>query len=355
LIVTIDTLLKLTVEKGASDLHLSAGTPPCLRIDGELQFCDLPPLTAELCHELCYSLLEHEQKRRFETFKELDFSHGVSGLGRFRVNYYYQRGSIGAAFRPILTEVPGFDVLGLPQAAVRKLASMPKGFVLVVGPTGSGKSTTLASMINYINHTQRSHIITIEDPIEYLFRHHTSVIHQREMGGDTLSFAESLKHVLRQDPDVVLVGEMRDLETVVAALNIAETGHLVFSTLHCGEAVEAISRVIDIFPIGQQQQVKVQLSLTLSGVIAQQLLPRASGKGRVLATEVMLVNTAIKNLIREGRPQEIYSHLQMGSKHGMSTMNQSLYRLYRQKEISLETALNASSNQKELETLIARG
>ena len=325
---------------------------PCLRIDGELVLLETPALTQSACRELCYSILNDEQKARFENVKELDFSYGISGVGRFRVNYYYQRSSVSAAFRLIPTEIPDFEQLGLPASVLKKFCSLSRGFVLASGATGSGKSTTLAAMINYINEYRKCHIITIEDPIEYLFRHRKSIVNQRELGGDTLSFSEALKHTLREDPDVVLVGEIRDLETVSSALKLAETGHLVLSTLHCGEAIESINRIIDIFPTNQQQQTRVQLSLTLSGVIAQQLIPRAGGQGRVLATEVMVVTPAIRNLIREGKPQEIISHMQMGMNLEMETMNRSLLRLYRKKEITCLTAINASSNPKELEELL---
>ncbi|MFH2068228.1 MAG: type IV pilus twitching motility protein PilT [Candidatus Omnitrophota bacterium] len=350
----INELLTLAAERNASDLHLSPNIPPCLRIDGELVFMETPALTAESCQDLCYSILTEEQKTRFENFKELDFSYGIHGIGRFRVNYYFQRSSVSGAFRLILTETPTFQQLGLPVPIMQKFCSLSRGFILATGATGSGKSTTLAAMVNQINENRRCHIITVEDPIEYLFKHKKSIVNQRELGGDTLSFNEALKHTLREDPDVVLVGEMRDLETVSSALKLAETGHLVLSTLHCGEAIESINRIIDIFPTNQQQQTRVQLSLTLYGVIAQQLLPRTGGKGRVLATEIMVVTPAIRNLIRENKPQEIISHLQMGLDLGMETMNRSLFRLYRKKEISLETAINASSNSKELEELISR-
>ena len=344
----INQLLVLAVENRSSDLHLSAGIPPCLRIDGELVLLETPPLSAESCRELCYYILNEAQKTRFENFKELDFAHEISGLGRFRVNYYYQRSSVSAAFRLIPTKIPTFEQLGLPVRVMQKLCSLSRGFVLVTGSTGSGKSTTLAAMVNYINEHRRSHIITVEDPIEYLFKHKKSVVSQRELGGDTLSFGEALKRTLREDPDVILVGEMRDLETVSSALKLAETGHLTLSTLHCGEAVEAINRIIDVFPTGQQQQTIVQLSLTLYGVIAQQLLPKTGGQGRMLASEVMLVTPAIKNMIRENKPQEIVSHLQMGRELGMETMNHSLLKLYHRNEIALETAIEASPNPKEL-------
>ncbi len=348
----IEKLLRLTIEKKASDLHLSAGIPPHFRIDGELVAADLPSLTKEDCRELSYSILNEGQKNRFEKFKELDFSYGISGLGRFRINLYWQRGSISVAFRPIPFEIPTFEELGLPVNEMRKFASLNSGFILITGPTGSGKSTTLASLIDYINQTRHCHIISIEDPIEYLFKHKKSIVNQRELGEDTLSFSEGLRHILREDPNVIFIGEMRDLETISSALTLAETGHLVLSTLHIGEATETVNRIIDIFPAAQQNQVKVQLSLTLSGVVVQQLLPLANGKGRVLATETMIVTSAIRNLIREGKPQEIYSHLQMGTRSGMKTMNRSLYELYQQKKIVLETALRRSPRLEELKNML---
>lgn len=350
--MNLNELLKETVEKKASDLHISVGIPPYFRIDGKLVPAELPVLSFETCKELCYSILNEEQKNKFEKFKELDFSYGVSGVSRFRINFYWQRGSIAAAFRPIPFHIPGFEELGLPLDVMKKFASLPRGFVLITGPTGSGKSTTLASLINYINEIKPCHIISIEDPIEYLFKHKKSIIHQREIEEDTISFTESLRHVLREDPDIVFIGEMRDMETVRASLNIAETGHLVFSTLHTGEAVEVINRIIDIFPPDQQQQIRIQLSLTLSGVVWQQLLPKTIGKGRILGTEVMIVTPAIRNLIRENKPHEIYSHILLGKKHGMNTMNQSLLQLYNKKEITFETALERSPKPDELLKLI---
>jgi twitching motility protein PilT len=350
----IDELLKLAVAKGASDIHLAAGTPVFMRVDGALLPLEDSPLTAEASKELCYSILTEQQKKKFESLKELDFSYGISGVGRFRGNCYFQRGSVGATFRIISDKIPDFEQLGLPAETIKKLCAMPHGLVLVTGSTGSGKSTTLASMVNYINETRKCHIVTIEDPIEHLFKRKQSYIRQREVGSDTLSYDQALIHSLRQDPDVLLIGEIRDLESVSSTLRLAELGRLAFSTLHCGEAGEVINRVIDIFPANHQQQIRVQLSLTLMGVIAQQLLPRAGSQGRVLAAEVMIVTPAIRNLIREGKPQEIASHIQMGGQYGMTTMNNSLRKLCRENKITQETALNASANPKELKELLAK-
>lgn len=348
----INDLLQLAAEKGASDIHIAAGTPVFLRIDGELSQLETSSLSPESSKELCYSILTEAQKNKLESLKELDFSHGISGVGRFRGNYYYQRGSVGATFRIISDKIPDFGGLGLPVETMQKLCSMPHGLVLVTGSTGSGKSTTLASMVNHINETRKCHIVTIEDPIEYLFKRKQSYIRQREVGSDTLSYDQALIHSLRQDPDVLLIGEIRDLESVTSTLRLAELGRMAFSTLHCGEAGEAVNRIVDIFPANHQQQIRVQLSLTLMGVIAQRLLPRAGGPGRVLAAEVMIVTPAIRNLIREGKPHEIASHIQMGRQYGMRTMNHSLLDLWREKEITQETALNASTNRKELKELM---
>ena len=350
--MSIKEFLKETVERKASDLHISAGVPPCFRIDGNLVPVELPALSPETSKALCYSILNEEQKKHFEKFKEIDFSYGISGISRFRVNLYWQRGSVAGAFRPIPFQIPSFEELYLPIDIMKKFSSFTHGSVFVTGPTGSGKSTTVAALINYINETKHYHIISVEDPIEYLFKHKKSIIHQREIEEDTTSFAEALRHILREDPDMVFIGEMRDMETVKSALNIAETGHLVFSTLHTGEAVEVINRIIDIFPPGQQQQIRIQLSLTLSGVMCQQLLPKAGGKGRVLATEVMIMTPAIKNLIRENKPHEIYSHILLGKKYGMNTMNQFLVKLYREKVITFETAVERSAKPGELIKLI---
>lgn len=345
-------ILKYGVEKGASDIHIVAKLPPYIRIDGKLKKTDFPVLSAEECKNLIYEILTEEQKKRFESTKELDFSYGVEGLGRFRINVHYQRGSLGIAIRPIKDNIPNFEELGLPRKVMERLLSFPHGLILICGPTGSGKSTTLASMVDYLNERYPIHIITIEDPIEYLFRHKKAIVEQREIETDTQSFKESLKRVLRQDPDVVLIGEMRDVETIEAALRIAETGHLVLTTLHTGEAVQAMGRIVNSFPGEQQQTVRTQLSLILLGIIVQQLLPRKDGKGRILATEIMITTPAIRNLIREGNFAQIYSQIQLGAELGMHTMNHSLAELYRKGLISKEVALAASPNVKELKNIL---
>ena len=329
-----------------------AKLPPYIRINGKLRNTEFPALSPEECRDLIYEILTPEQKRIFENTKELDFSYGVEGTGRFRINLHYQRGSLGIAIRPIKDIIPDFKQLGLSQKVMEKLLSFPHGLILVCGPTGSGKSTTLASMVDYLNERLPIHIITIEDPIEYLFRHKKAIVEQREIGTDTQSFRESLKRVLRQDPDVVLIGEMRDLETIEAALRIAETGHLVLATLHTGEAVQAMGRIVNSFPGEQQQTVRTQLSLILLGIIVQQLLPRKDGKGRILATEIMISTPAIRNLIREGNFAQIYSQIQLGAEFGMHTMNHSLAELYRKGLISKEVALAASPNVKELKNIL---
>jgi len=351
--LTLQQLLQLVVEKKATDLHLTVNLPPQLRINGELVLTDLPILTGEEIQKLAYSILSENQIKRFEQEKELDTSYGVSGLGRFRVNLYYQRGSIACAIRFIPYEIPSLESLGLPEI-VKKFASYRAGLILVTGAVGSGKSTTLAGMIEYINSFRRCHIITIEDPIEYLHKHRMATIDQREVGRDTLSFSHALKYVFRQDPDVVMIGEMRDLETMRTALTLAETGHLILATLHTMDATHAITRIIDVFPPYQQEQIRVQLSLVLIGVIVQQLIPRLDGKGRVLATEIMKVTPAISNLIRENQLQQIYSLIQTGKSEGMMTMNQSLLELYKKKLISMEEALRRSPNPKELMNLLEK-
>jgi twitching motility protein PilT len=350
--VNLHQLLRAMIDKGASDMHLTTGSPPLLRIDGEIVPLKLPPLGPIETKQLCYSVLTEEQKIQFEKNKELDLSFGVKNLSRFRANIFLQRGAVSGAFRTIPFKILSFDELGLPPIAA-ELAFKPRGLVLVTGPTGSGKSTTLASIIDKINSDTRQHIMTIEDPIEYLHPHKRCIINQREVGTDTGSFKQALKYVLRQDPDVVLVGEMRDLETIEAALTIAETGHLVFATLHTNSALQSINRIIDVFPPHQQSQVRAQLSFVLEGVISQLLLPRAGAPGRVLAMEVLVPNAAIRNLIREDKVHQIYSQMQMGqTKHGMQTMNQSLYSLYSRRLISLEEAMGHSSDQEELRLMI---
>ncbi|TYO99938.1 twitching motility protein PilT [Geothermobacter ehrlichii] len=351
--VSIHQLLKTMVEAGGSDLHITTGTPPQLRIDGQMVPLKLPPLQPADTKQLCYSILTDAQKRKFEEENELDLSFGVKGLARFRGNIYMQRGALAGAFRLIPYKFLTFDELGLPPV-VTKIAQRPRGLVLVTGPTGSGKSTTLASIIDYINETRHEHIITIEDPIEYLHPHKKCVVNQREVGADTHSFKKALKYILRQDPDIVLLGELRDLETIEAALTIAETGHLCFATLHTNSCVQTINRIVDVFPPHQQTQVRTQLSFVLEGVLSQTLIPRSDGRGRALAVEVMVPNMAIRALIRDDKVHQIYSQMQMGQeKYGMQTMNQALFMLFHQKKISLEMAMTRSPDPEELKQMIA--
>jgi len=348
-------LLKVMIEKGATDLHITSGSPPQLRIDGNLVPLKSPPLTAPETKQLCYSILTDSQKQKFEENNELDLSFGVKGLSRFRSNIFMQRGAVAGAFRSIPFRIMSFEELGIPTV-VQSLCNKPRGLVLVTGPTGCGKSTTLAAMIDKINSEQHSHIITIEDPIEYLHQHKNCIINQREVEADTKSFKNALKYILRQDPDVVMIGEMRDLETIEAALVIAETGHLVFATLHTNSAVETINRIIDAFPSYQQAQVRAQCSFVLQGILCQSLIPKASGHGRVLAMEIMIPNPAIRNLIREDKVHQIYSSMQVGQEiHGMQTMNQCLASLYLKRLISYEDALGYSSDNEELKMLIEHG
>jgi twitching motility protein PilT len=346
-------LLKAMLDKGASDLHITTGSPPQLRIDGFLHPLRTEPLSPVDTKQLCYSILTDAQKLRFEEDNELDLSFGVKNLARFRANVFMQRGAVAGAFRMIPFKIVPLVELGLPPV-VDELCNRPRGLVLVTGPTGSGKSTTLASMIDKINSETRDHIITIEDPIEFLHPHKGCLVNQREVGADTQSFKRALKYILRQDPDVVLVGEMRDLETIEAALTVSETGHLAFATLHTNGAVQTINRIVDVFPPYQQTQVRAQLSFTLEGVISQALLPRATGSGRCLAAEVMVPNPAIRNLIREDKIHQIYSQMQIGqAKFGMQTFNQSLVNLFLRRLITLEEALGRSSDPDELKTMIA--
>jgi twitching motility protein PilT len=350
--VNLHQLLRAMIEKGASDMHITTGAPPLLRIDGAIVPLKIPPLSPVETKQLCYSVLTEEQKIQFEKTKELDLSFGVKNLSRFRANVFLQRGAVSGAFRSIPFKILTFEELGLP-AVVAELAAKPRGLVLVTGPTGSGKSTTLASILDKINAETRQHIVTVEDPIEYLHPHKRSIVNQREVGSDTQTFKAALKYVLRQDPDVVLVGEMRDLETIEAALTIAETGHLVFATLHTNSALQSINRIIDVFPPHQQSQVRAQLSFVLEGVISQLLLPRAGTPGRCLALEVMVPNAAIRNLIREDKVHQIYSQMQVGqAKHGMQTLNQSLYSLYVRRMITLEEAMGRSNDVDELRNMI---
>jgi len=348
-------LLKAMIEKGSSDLHITTSSPPQLRIDGKLHPLKMPPLAAPDTKQLCYSILTDAQKHRFEEQSELDLSFGVRGLSRFRANIFMQRGAVAGAFRAIPYQIKTFEELGLPRV-VNELSKKPRGLILVTGPTGSGKSTTLASIIDRINSERQEHIVTIEDPIEYLHPHKSCVVNQREVGADTKSFAAALKYILRQDPDVVLVGEMRDLETIEAALTVAETGHLAFATLHTNSCVQTINRIVDVFPPYQQAQVRAQLSFVLEGVMCQSLMPKANGPGRVMALEVMVPNPAIRNLIREDKIHQVYSQMQVGQdKFGMQTMNQSLASLFQRRLITLEDALGRSSDAEELRNLIASG
>ncbi len=350
--INLHQLLRAMIEKGASDMHITTGSPPLLRIDGAIVPLKLPPLSPVETKQLCYSVLTEDQKIHFEKNKELDLSFGVKNLSRFRANIFLQRGAVSGAFRSIPFKILSFEELGLPPV-VAELAAKPRGLILVTGPTGSGKSTTLASIIDKINSETRQHIITIEDPIEYLHPHKRCIVNQREVGADTAKFKDALKYVLRQDPDVVLVGEMRDLETIESALTIAETGHLVFATLHTNSAIQSINRIIDVFPPHQQSQVRAQLSFVLEGVVSQLLLPRAGSAGRVLALEVMEPNAAIRNLIREDKVHQIYSQMQVGQlKHGMQTLNQSLYSLLSRRLITLEEAMGRSAEPEELRNMI---
>ncbi|HYV44913.1 MAG TPA: type IV pilus twitching motility protein PilT [Myxococcaceae bacterium] len=348
-------LLKAMVEKGASDLHITTGSPPQLRIDGDLVPLKTPPLTPVETKQLCYSILTDAQKHKFEEDNELDLSFGVKGLSRFRSNIFMQRGAVAGAFRTIPFKILTFQELGLPPV-VADLSKKPRGLVLVTGPTGSGKSTTLASIIDKINTERHEHIMTIEDPIEYLHPHKNCLVNQREVGADTRSFKTALKYILRQDPDVVLVGEMRDLETMEAALVIAETGHVCFGTLHTNSCVQTINRILDVFPPYQQPQVRAQLSFVIEGVMSQALLAKAGGPGRILALEIMVPNAAIRNLIREDKVHQIYSAMQVGqAKFGMQTFNQSLANLFSRRLITQEEAFGRSSDPEELKNILASG
>ncbi len=346
--INLRLLLQEMIQRGASDLHVTVGNPAKLRVDGDLVNSKMAQVLAPKdTLSLAYSILTENQKKRFETEDELDFSFGVQNLSRFRGNVYKQRGCVAMAIRQIPYEIVSIEKLGLPPV-INKLAERPRGLVLVTGPTGSGKSTTLAAMIDKVNQERKGHIITIEDPIEFIHRHQNCMINQREVGADTKSFGAALKYALRQDPDVILIGEMRDLETIGAALTIAETGHLVFATLHTNSAAESINRMIDAFPSHQQAQVRAQLAFVLEGVVTQTLLPRAKGKGRVAAAEIMICTPAIRAVIRDEKIHQIYSLMQAGKKHGMQTMNDALQMLYIKGEVTLEEALKRSSDPAEL-------
>jgi twitching motility protein PilT len=350
---SIYDMLKIMVEKGASDLHITTGSAPQIRVRGQLYPLDLPQLDPKSTRELLYAVLTEAQKHKFEEEQELDLSFGIKGVARFRANIFTQRGALAGVFRMIPFEILGLDTLGLPSI-IGKLTTLPRGLILVTGPTGCGKSTTLAAFLDKINTERHDHIVTIEDPIEFVHKHKGCLVNQREIGADTKSFVNALKYILRQDPDVVFIGEMRDLETMQAALTISETGHLVFATLHTNSAVQTANRVVDAFPAHQQSQVRAQLAFVLEAVIAQQLIPRLDGKGRVLAAEVMISTPAIRNLIREDKIHQIYSQMQVGqTKHGMQTMNQSLLNLYMRKLISLDDALGRSMDPEELRQMMS--
>jgi twitching motility protein PilT len=351
--INFHQLLKDLVERGGSDLHITTNTSPQIRIDGKLTPMDFPPLTSVETKQLCYSILTDSQKHKFEEENELDLSFGVKGLSRFRGNIFVQRGAVAGVFRVIPYRILTFEELGLPPI-VKTLCEKPRGLVLVTGPTGSGKSTTLASIIDRINIERHDHIVTVEDPIEYLHPHKGCIVNQREVGADTKSFKHALKYVLRQDPDVVLIGELRDLETIEAALTLAETGHLCFATLHTNSCAQTMNRIIDVFPPYQQTQVRTQLSFVLEGVLSQTLIPKANGDGRALALEVMVPNPAIRNLIREDKVHQIYSQMQIGQeKFGMQTMNQCLMQLLSKRIISVEDALGRSSEPDELKQMLS--
>ncbi|MFC1520810.1 type IV pilus twitching motility protein PilT [Elusimicrobiota bacterium] len=348
-----EELLMLMKRRGASDLHISAGSPPILRVDGKLIAADEKILSGDECQKLIYSVLNESQRHKFEEMSELDSSFSLKEVGRFRLNVFRQKGFVGAAVRLIPQETESFEQLGLPQV-IYEVSKLPKGLILVTGPTGSGKSTTLASIINHINENRALHILTIEDPIEFVHPHKKSIVNQREIGDDCRNFSNALRHVLRQDPDVILVGEMRDLETVATALTVAETGHLVFATLHTNDAIGTINRIIDVFPSNQQEQIRVQLSFVLEAVFSQQLLQHSSGHGRAMACEVLIATTAIRNLIREVKIEQIHSLIQAGAKYGMQTMNQSLCSLYNRKMISYQAAIESTLFPDELKKLLAQ-
>jgi twitching motility protein PilT len=352
--VSMEELLNLMVQRGGSDLHVSVGSPPKIRIDGKLVDTEYEPLMPEATKKLVYSVLSADQVAKFEKNMELDFSFGVANLGRFRTNAFIQRGTVAAVLRVIPFEVYDFQTIGLPVKVCEWICSLPRGLVLCTGCTGSGKSTTLASMVNYLNETRQSHIVTIEDPIEFLHRNKRSLVNQREVGGDTHGFEKALKSVLRQDPDIVLVGEMRDLETIEAALTLAETGHLTFATLHTSDVQQTVNRIVDVFPAHQQQQIRTMLSFTLQAVVCQQLVPRMHGKGRVLAAEVMIANPAIRALIRDNKAHQIMSIVQTGGAAGMRTMNQSLFELYRAGAISYEDAIEHTTDEADFQRLMER-
>jgi len=353
--VPIPELLDIVIERGGSDLHLTAGSPPVVRLHGDLQvLTEYQPIVPRALQAMIYAILPQRRREQLEQDLELDMSYSLPGKARFRVNVYFQRDAIGAVFRLIPTEIRSIEWLGLPPI-VAELARYPRGFVVVTGPTGSGKSTTLASLVDIVNQERKCHIMTVEDPIEFLHQHKTALVNQREVGTDTHGFAQALKHVLRQDPDVILVGEMRDLETIQTAITAAETGHLVFATLHTQDAPQTIDRIIDVFPSHQQQQIRIQLSTTLQAVLTQQLLQTVDGQGRVVAAEVLIATPAVRNLIREGKVHQIYSAMQAGGRVGMQTMDAALAQLVRSGKVTQQLALERAHDPEELGRLLGPG
>jgi len=352
--LSIDALLERCVGLGASDLHLTSDSPPAIRLHGHIELLhDFPELTPDLVRELVYRITTTQQQKHLELARQLDFAYGIRGLARFRVNAFYQRESLAAAFRTIPTDIRSLEDLGLPSS-LHELTSKPRGLVLVTGPTGSGKSTTLASLIDEINRTRTDHIITIEDPIEFLHTHKSCLVNQREVGHDATGFAEALRGALRQDPDVILLGEMRDLETIATALTAAETGHLVFATLHTQSAPSTIDRIIDVFPAAQQDQVRMQLANSLQGIVTQTLIPRIDGTGRACALEILLLDDAIRNIVRQGKIEQVYSYMQTGTRRGMQTMEQSLTELVQRGAISVPEAVSRSSRPEALVSALER-
>lgn len=349
--ITLHQLLKAAVKQGASDLHIVAGSPPVLRVDSRMVRVKSPDLTADQARQVCYSILTDQQKSRFEATKELDFSFGIKSMARFRANLFFQRGAVSGVFRRVPLEIPDIELLGLPRI-VSEVVNAPTGLVLVTGPTGSGKSTTIAALIDKINKESRSHIITLEDPIEYVHGHKSCIVNQREIGVDTVSYRSALKHVLRQDPDVCMMGELRDFETIDAALSICETGHLVFATLHTNSAISSITRIVNVFPSDQQERIRTQLALSLNLIMSQRLVPGAKG-GMALASEVLVMNPSVRNLIRENKLHQVYGMMQVGQdKSGMMTMNQSLLKLVLARRIEVRAAFNYSSDPEELDKLM---
>jgi twitching motility protein PilT len=346
--VTIEELVQQLVERGGSDLHICAGAPPMIRVNGKLVSTEQEVLDNETAQKLVYGILDNEQILRFEKELELDMSFGISGLGRFRTNVFYQRGSVGACMRIVPYEIKDLKELNLPVKVCEDICNSQKGLVLVTGATGSGKSTTLASMIDYINRTRNEHIIIVEDPIEFVHRNKCCLVHQREVGNDTHSFKAALRTALRQDPDVIMVGEIRDQETIAAALTIAETGHLTFATLHTNDVVQTVNRLIDVFPAHQQQQIRTQLSFTLQAVFCQQLVPRADSRGRVLAAEILIATPAVRSLVRDDKIHQLFSIVQTGSRYGMRTMNQALHELHKRNLITYDEAISRSTDPEEI-------